>query len=107
MFLIVFVKLLSLSSSSASANASCSSSSFSRYIGYILRGFLLGEVNVGDVMECKKRCVISVNCKSVNLLANGNGTFICQLNKGVKETGVREQFVQHRSGEYYGLKVIV
>ena len=57
--------------------ASCTSSSFSRSVGYILRGFLLGEFEVGDIMECKKRCIISVNCLS------------------------------HGSGEYYGLKVSI
>lgn len=97
--------LLSISAPSASGFASCTSSSFSRSIGYILRGFLLGEVEVGDIMECKKRCIISVNCVSVNILANADERFVCQLNSGRKEDGVREQFVQHGAGEYYGLKV--
>jgi hypothetical protein len=60
---------------------------------------------VATVVECKRRCVISANCLSLNILTNGDGSFMCQLNSDVKENGVKEQFVQHGSGEYYGLKV--
>jgi hypothetical protein len=83
----------------------CSSSSFSRAIGYILRGFLLGEMEVSTVMECKKRCVVSANCLSLNILTNVDGSFVCQLNSERKEAGAKEQFVPHGAGEYYGLKV--
>ena len=84
----------------------CSSSSFSRAIGYILRGFLLGEMEVSTVMECKKRCVVSANCLSLNILTNVDGSFVCQLNSERKEAGAKEQFVPHGAGEYYGLKVL-
>ena len=83
----------------------CFSSSFSRAIGYILRGFLLGEIEVSTVMECKKRCVVSANCLSLNILTNVDGSFVCQLNSERKENGVKEQFVPNGAGEYYGLKV--
>jgi hypothetical protein len=64
------------------------------------------EVNVRDIMECKKRCIIAANCRSVNILANADGVgFVCQINSGLKENGVSAQFVQHAAGEYYGLKV--
>ena len=104
-FTLIFLQCLSISLATGSGFGSCTSSSFSRSIGYILRGFLLGEVNVADMMECKKRCIISANCLSVNILTNADGGLVCQLNSGRKEDGVSEQFVQHGSGEYYGLKV--
>ena len=88
-----------------SQSGSCFSSSFSRTIGYILRGFLLGETEVSSVIECKKRCVVSANCLSLNILTNSDGSFVCQLNSDRKENGVKEQFVQHGAGEYYSLKV--
>ena len=83
---------------------SCFSSSFSRAIGYILRGFLLGEIKVSTVIECKKRCVVSTNCLSLNILTNVDGSFVCQLNSERKENAAKEQFVPHGAGEYYGLK---
>ena len=102
---VIFVQSLLFPLANASQAGSCFSSSFSRAIGYILRGFLLGEMKVATVSECKRRCVISANCLSLNILTNGDGSFMCQLNSDVKENGVKEQFVQHGSGEYYGLKV--
>ncbi|XP_028409472.1 ladderlectin-like [Dendronephthya gigantea] len=88
----------------ASQAGSCFSSSFSRAIGYILQGFLLGEMEVDSIIECKKRCVLSANCHSVNIMSNSDGSFMCQLNSHLKESGLKEQFVQYASGEYYGLK---
>ena len=70
-------------------------------------GILLGKFEVGDIMECKKRCIMSANCLSLNILPNPNGGFVCQLNSGLKEDGVRGQFVPHGAGEYYGLKVSI
>ena len=104
-FIFAILQSLTISVASASGFASCTSSSFSRSIGYILRGFLLGEVEVGDIMECKKRCIISANCLSLNILTNADGRFVCQLNSGRKDNCVREQFIPHGAGEYYGLKV--
>ena len=90
----------------ASASAgSCFSSSFSRAIGYIFRGYLLGEIEVSSVIDCKKRCVMGTNCLSLNVLTNSDGSIVCQLNSEKRENGAKEQFVQHGSGEYYGLKV--
>ncbi len=106
-FIFIILQTLSISVAGTSGFASCTSSSFSRSIGYILRGFLLGEVKVGDVMECMKRCIISANCLSLNILTNADGRLLCQLNSALKEYGVREQFVSHGAGEYYGLKVEV
>ena len=106
-FLFVLLQCLNMAMASVSSFTSCTSSSFSRSVGYILRGFLLGEFEVGDIMECKKRCIISANCLSLNILTSSNGRFVCQLNSGLKEDGVREQFVQHGAGEYYGLKVSI
>ena len=105
--LLVLLQCSTVTMASISDFASCTSSSFSRSVGYILRGFLLGEFEVGDVMECKKRCIISANCLSLNILTNPNGRPVCQLNSGRKEDGVREQFVQHGAGEYYDLKVSI
>ena len=104
-FLLVLLQCLNMAM--VSVLALCTSASFSRSIGYILRGFLLGEFEVGDIMECKKRCIISANCLSLNILPNPNGGFVCQLNSGLKEDGVRGQFVPHGAGEYYGLKVSI
>ena len=87
--------------------ALCTSASFSRSFGYILHGFLLGEFEVGDIMECKERCIVSFNCLSLNVLKNPNGGFVCQLNGGLKEDGANEQFVQQEDGQFYGLKVII
>ena len=84
-FILVVLQCLNMAMASVSDFASCTSSSFSRSVGYILRGFLLGEFEVGDIMECKKRCIISVNCLSLNILTNSNGRFVCQLNSGLKE----------------------
>ncbi len=103
--ILVLLQCFNISGASASGFASCTTSSFSRSIGYILRGFLLSEVEVGDIMECKKRCIISANCLSLNILTNTDGRFVCQLNSGRKENGVRELFVRHGAGDYYGLKV--
>ena len=100
------VLLHCLNMTMASISGSCTSS-FSRSIGYILHGFLLGEIEVGDFTECKNRCIISANCLSFNILMNSNGPSVCQLNSGRKEDGVREQFVQHGAGQYYGLKVSI
>jgi hypothetical protein len=100
-----FLKCFIILLASASGYALCSTSSFSRNIGYILRGFLLAEVEVSDMIECQRRCMISANCLSLNILANADETLLCQLNSGRKENGVSEQFVQHEAGEYYGLKV--
>ncbi|CAB4006855.1 brevican core, partial [Paramuricea clavata] len=75
-----------------------------RAIGYILRGFMIGEIKVSTVIECKRRCVIGANCLSLNILTNADGSFVCQLNSERKESGVKEQFVSHGAGEYYGLK---
>ncbi|XP_028409435.1 alpha-N-acetylgalactosamine-specific lectin-like [Dendronephthya gigantea] len=83
---------------------SCFSSSFSRAIGYILQGFLLGEIEVDSIIECKRRCVAIANCNSLNILSNSDGSFMCQLNSHLRESGLKEQFVRHASGEYYGLK---
>ena len=60
---------------------------------------------MGDVMECKKRCIISANCRSVNILAIAGGRFACHLNSGLKENGINGQFVPQGAGEYYGMKV--
>ena len=103
-FILFLLECLSIWAAKSAGFASCTSSSFTRSIGYILRGFVLGEIDVPDVMECKKRCIISANCLSVNILTNANGGFVCQLNSGRKENGASEQFVQHGAGEYYGLK---
>ena len=81
------------------------SSSFSRSIGYVLRGFLLGEMEVSDIMECKKRCIISANCLSLNIITINGGRFLCQLNSERKENSIKKLFVQHGAAEYYGLKV--
>ena len=105
--ILVLLQCFNISGASASGFALCTTSSFSRSIGYILRGFLLGEVEVGDVMECMKRCIISANCLSLNILTNADGRLLCQLNSALKEYGVREQFVSHGAGEYYGLEVEV
>ena len=86
---------------------SYTSSSFSRSIGYILRGFLLGEMEVPDIMECKRRCILSANCVSVNILPTADQRFLCQLNSGRMEDAVEGQFVPQGAGEYYGLKVNV
>ncbi|CAB4017890.1 Hypothetical predicted protein, partial [Paramuricea clavata] len=101
---VIFVQSLLFPLANASETGSCFSSSFSRAIGHVLRGFLLGEMKVATVIECKRRCVISANCLSLNILKNGDGSFMCQLNSDVKENGIKEQFAQHGSGEYYGLK---
>jgi hypothetical protein len=85
---------------------SCFSSSFSRAIGYILRGFIIGEMKVSTVIECKRRCVVGVNCLSLNILRIADGSFVCHLNSKRKESGAKEQFVPHGVGEYYGLKVL-
>ena len=102
---VVSLQYLAFPLANASQPGSCFSSSFSRAIGYILRGFLLGEMDVSSVIECKKRCVVSRNCLSLNILTKSDGSFVCQLNSDRKENGVKEQFVQHGAGEYYGLKV--
>ena len=81
------------------------SSSFSRAIGYILRGFVLDEMKVSTMIECKRRCVVNANCLSLNILTNVDGSFACQLNSERKEVATKEQFVPHRAGEYYGVKV--
>ena len=104
-FILFFLACLSISATESTGFASCTSFSFTRSIGYILRGFVLGEIDVNDITECKKRCIISTNCLSINILTNANGGFVCQLNSGRKENGAREQFVQHGAGEYYDLKV--
>ena len=62
-------------------------------------------MKVSTVIECKKRCVVSTNCLSLNILTNVDGSFVCQLNSERKESGTEEQFVPHGAGEYYGLKV--
>ena len=102
---ILQILLVSLAKAGQNQAGSCISSSFSRAIGYILRGFLLGEMKVSTVIECKKRCVVSINCLSLNILTNVDGSFVCQLNSERKESGTKEQFVPHGAGEYYGLKV--
>ena len=103
-FLLIIVQISLVTSSGL---ASYTSSSFSRSIGYILRGFLLGEMEVPDIMECKRRCILSANCVSVNILPTSDQRFMCQLNSGRKEDAVEGQFVPHGAGEYYGLKVKV
>ena len=103
-FILFFLACSNISATKSAGFASCTSSSFTRSIGYILRGFILGEIDVPDITECKKRCIISANCQSVNILSSVNGGFVCQLNSGRKENGASEQFVQHGAGEYYGLK---
>ena len=104
-FSIISLQCLVFPLANANHAGFCFSSSFSRAIGYILRGFLLGEVEVSSVIECKKRCVVSANCLSLNILTNSDRNLVCQLNSDRKENGVKEQFVQHGAGEYYGLKV--
>ena len=104
-FLLVLLQCLNMAM--VGVFALCTSASFSRSIGYILRGFLLGEFEVGDIMACKERCIISINCLSLNVLTNPNGGFVCQLNSGLKEDGAPEQFVQQEDRQYYGLKVIL
>ena len=103
----VFLQSLDMSLGKADQGrvGSCISSSFSRAIGYILRGFVLGEMKVSTVIECKKRCVVGANCLSLNILANVDGSFVCQLNSERKEVAAKEQFVPHGAGEYYGVKV--
>ena len=102
---ILQILLVSLVKAGHNQAGSCISSSFSRAIGYILRGFLLGEMTVSTMIECKKRCVVSTNCLSLNTLTNVDGSFVCQLNSERKENAAKEQFVPHGAGEYYGLKV--
>ena len=89
----------------ASEAGACFYSSFSTAVGFILQRFLLDKMEVGSVIECKRRCVVSANCRSLNILSNGDGSFMCQLNSHLKDSGIKEQFVQHGSGEYHGLKV--
>ena len=101
---VIFLYCLVFPSASTSVG-SCFSSSFSRAIGFVLRGFLLGEIEVSSVIDCKRRCVMSTNCLSLNVLTNSDGSIVCQLNSEKRENGAKEQFVQHGSGEYYGLKV--
>ena len=105
-FSIISLQCLVFPLANANHAGFCFSSSFSRAIGYILRGFLLGEVEVSSLIECKKRCVVSANCLSLNILTNSDRNLVCQLNSDRKENGVKEQFVQHGAGEYYGLKVL-
>ena len=102
---LVFIVQFSLVTSSRLG--SYTSSSFSRSIGYILRGFLLCEMKVPDIMECKRRCILSANCVSVNILPTADQRFMCQLNSGRKEDAVDGQFVTQGATEYYGLKVNV
>ena len=102
---VILLQCLVFPLANANQPGSCFSSSFSRAVGYILRGFLLGEMEVSSVTECKKRCVVSANCLSLNILTNSDGSFVCQLNSDRKENGVKEQYIQHGAGEYYGLKV--
>ena len=102
---ILQILLASLAKAGQNQTGSCISSSFSRAIGYILRGFVLSEMKVSTVIECKKRCVVSTNCLSLNILTNVDGSFVCQLNSERKESGTEEQFVPHGAGEYYGLKL--
>ncbi len=102
---VIFLQCLVFPLASAHQAGSGFSSAFSRAIGYVLRGFLLDEMEASSVIECKRRCVISANCLSLNILTNSDGSIVCQLNSQLKENGVKEQFVQHGSGEYYGLKV--
>jgi hypothetical protein len=64
-------------------------SSFSRAIGYILRGFL---TEVSTVIECKRRCVIGANCLWLNILRIADGSFVCHLSSKRKESGAKEQF---------------
>jgi hypothetical protein len=51
------------------------------------------------------RCKLFI-IEYIKLLTNADGSFVCQLNSERKESGVKEQFVQHGAGEYYGLKVL-
>ena len=84
---------------------SCFSSSFSRAIGSVLHGFLIGEIDVSSVIECKRRCVLAANCLSLNILTKADGSFLCQLNSARKENGAKGMLVKYEAGEYYGLKV--
>ena len=102
---LTILQYFSLSVASTSTLASYTSSSLSRSIGYILRGFLLVEMEVSDVIECKKRCIVSANCVSLNIISITGRRFLCQMNSKRKESGVKKQFVKHAAGEYYGLKV--
>ena len=104
-YIAIFLQCFVFSLVYADQAGSCFSSSFSRAIGYILQGFLLGEMEVDSVIDCKRRCVVMANCRSLNILSNADESFMCQLNSHLKESGMKEQFVQHGSGEYYGLKV--
>ena len=85
--------------------SSCITSSFSNVVGYVLQGYILGEIEVDRMGECKKRCIISKNCRSLNIITQGNGRYKCQLNSELKENGPVEQFLPHGSGNYYGLEV--
>ena len=104
----VFLQSLNVSLGNADKGrvGSCISSSFSRAIGYILRGFVLGEMKVSTVLECTRRCVVSANCLSLNILSNVDGSFVCQLNSERKENAANEQFVSHGAGEYYGVQIV-
>ncbi|XP_028399197.1 collectin-10-like [Dendronephthya gigantea] len=73
--------------------------SFTKVLGYVLLGFVVGEMSVTSFLECSMRCAIAVNCLSSNMLTNADGSFTCQLNKGIKDND-QGQFVPHPNGEY-------
>ena len=104
-FLVVIFQCLCMSMVNSSGLGSCKSSSFSRSIGYILVGFMLGEVEVGNILECNTRCIISANCVSVNIISSADGRLICHLNSGRMENAFLGQFVPYQTGEYYGFEV--
>ena len=101
----VLQSLARISLTKADQVGSCFSSYYTRATGHTLRGFIIVEMEVDTVIECKRRCVYTANCLSLNILTNADGSIVCQLNSGLKENAAREQFVPHGAGEYYSLKV--
>ena len=90
----------------AATGGSRFSISSDRVIGFVLRGNTVSEIEVVNQVDCRSRCAEVVNCKSVNLFANAEGKFVCQLNNATKGESAAAQFVRNTGGDSFELKAV-
>ena len=67
------------------AQNQCSGASYSRHINWELQCGVFKTL-AANSMDCQKQCTATLNCFSVNTYRSDNGTEMCELIKGSKDS---------------------
>ena len=89
----------------AKGRSLCLGASYIRQVGGRLRCGIFKTLNL-NMIECQEECTATINCFSANTYQNDNGTEICELVRGTRDSFQNKSCFGMEAGkEYNELKV--